>query len=191
MDGAPTQMGGVNCEMAVLFVDVVGSTALAAALPPHELVAILNDFFAAVIDVVEQHRGSVNKFEGDAVLAIFGAPHADPDCASHALAAARELNRRLNRPDADLTVGIGVSAGMAVAGNMGDPSRYEYTVIGDPVNEAARLSELAKRSGGVAVSGAALGRAHQSEALRWHVIESKVLRGRDNSTEIAVPRDDE
>jgi adenylate cyclase len=130
-----------------------------------------------VVDVVEQHRGSVNKFEGDAVLAIFGAPVPVADAAGDALAAARELNRRLNRPDADLEVGIGVSAGMAVAGNMGDPSRYEYTVIGDPVNEAARLSELAKRLGGVAVSGAALGRADQSEAQRWHVIESKVLRG--------------
>jgi adenylate cyclase len=175
----------------VLFVDVVGSTALAAALSPQELVAILNDFFAVVVDVVEQHRGSVNKFEGDAVLAIFGAPVPVADAEGDAMAAARELNLRLNRPDADLKVGIGVSAGMAVAGNMGDPSRYEYTVIGDPVNEAARLSELAKRLGGVAVSGAALGRAHQSEAQRWHVIESKVLRGRDNSTEIAVPRDDE
>ncbi|MGN6334938.1 adenylate/guanylate cyclase domain-containing protein, partial [Mycobacterium sp.] len=95
-----------------------------------------------------------------------------------------------NRSDADLTVGLGVSAGMAVAGNMGAPSRYEYTVIGDPVNEAARLTEVAKRSGGVTVSGAALGRAHQSEAQRWHVIESEVLRGRDNSTEIAVPSDE-
>ncbi|MDA3638929.1 adenylate/guanylate cyclase domain-containing protein [Mycobacterium xenopi] len=144
-----------------------------------------------MVDVVEQHRGSVNKYEGDAVLAIFGAPVPVADAAGDALAAARELNRRLNRPDADLKVGIGVSAGMTVAGNMGDPSRYEYKVIGDPVNEAARLSELAKRLGGVAVSGAALVRAHQPEAQRWHVIESKVLRGRGNSTEIAVPRDDE
>jgi adenylate cyclase len=183
-------MGGVNCEVAVLFVDVVGSTGLATALPPHEVVAMLNDFFAVVVDVVEQHRGSVNKFEGDAVLAIFGAPVPAADAAGDALAAARELNRRLNRSDADLTVGIGVSAGMAVAGNMGAPSRYEYTVIGDPVNEAARLTEVAKRSGGVAVSGAALGRAHQSEAQRWHVVESEVLRGRDNSTEIAVPSDE-
>jgi adenylate cyclase len=131
----------------------------------------------------------VNKFEGDAALAVFGAPISDPDSASHALATARELNERLNRSGAEVTVGIGVSAGIAVAGNIGDPGRYEYTVIGDPVNEAARLTEVAKLSGGVAASAAALARAGQAESRRWRVVDSKVLRGRASSTDIAIPID--
>jgi adenylate cyclase len=149
---------------------------------------MLNDFFAVVVEVIERHRGLINKFEGDAVLAIFGAPVPTDDNSGHALAAARELNRRLNPSGGDLKAGIGVSAGTAVAGNIGDPGRYEYTVIGDPVNEAARLTDVAKRCGGVVASGAALSRAQQSEAHHWHIVDTEVLRGRDESTDIAVPK---
>lgn len=188
-NGVETEMGGEKCEVAVLFVDLVGSTRLATTLEPDELVIMLNEFFAVVIDVVERHNGLINKFEGDAALAVFGAPNANAQAAADALATARELNVRLNRSDEDIKLGIGVSAGTAVAGNIGDPNRYEYTVIGDPVNEAARLTEVAKLSGGVAASGAALSRADESERRRWRVIDSKVLRGRDNPTEIAVPVD--
>ena len=186
-DGARTEMGGATCEVAVLFVDVVGSTRLAANLPPAAIVAILNDFFAVVVDVVEYHGGLINKFEGDAALAIFGAPVPTADHADRALAAARELDRRLRLSDSGIKAGIGVSAGMVVAGNIGDPGRYEYTVIGDPVNEAARLTEVAKRSGGVVASGAAVNRAQDAEARRWHIVDTEVLRGRDVATEIAVP----
>ena len=186
-DGVETEMGGAKCEVAVLFVDLVGSTRLAITLEPDEVVIMLNEFFAVVVSVVERHNGLINKFEGDAALAVFGAPNANAEGATDALATARELNIRLNRPDEDIKVGIGVSAGTAVAGNIGAPNRYEYTVIGDPVNEAARLTEVAKLSGGVAASGAALSRANESERRRWRVVESKVLRGRDNSTEIAIP----
>ncbi|MBW0018149.1 MAG: adenylate/guanylate cyclase domain-containing protein [Mycobacterium sp.] len=184
-DDVRIEMGGVNCEVAVLFIDLVGSTRLATTLDPGELVTMLNEFFTEVVGVVERNHGMINKFEGDAVLAIFGAPIPDPDGADHALATARELHLRFNR--SDIKVGIGVSAGAAVAGNIGDPSRYEYTVIGDPVNEAARLTEVAKLSGGVAASGVALSRADESESQKWRVVDSKVLRGRDNSTDIAVP----
>ena len=186
-DGEHAEMGGENCEVAVLFVDLVDSTRLAAQLPPEELVATLNVFFAIVVEVVEQQKGLINKFEGDAALAIFGAPVPTTDPAGQALAAARELNTRLKQSGHAITAGIGVSAGMAVAGYVGDPSRYEYTVIGDPVNEAARLTEVAKRSGGVVVSGAALSRAQHSEARRWHIVDSELLRGRDTPTQIAVP----
>ena len=187
--GDQIEMGGVNREVAVLFVDLVGSTRLATTLEPDELLATLNEFFAVVVNVVEQNRGLVNKFEGDAALAIFGAPVDDVDCASHALATARELNRLLNSPGAPIRAGIGVSAGKAVAGNVGHPGRYEYTVIGDPVNEAARLTEVAKLSHGVAASATALARADQTESRRWRVADSQVLRGRATPTDIAVPVD--
>jgi adenylate cyclase len=188
-DGSKIAMSGVNCEVAVLFVDLVGSTTLATKLPPEEVVQLLNGFFIVVVEVVERRRGLVNKFEGDAALAIFGAPMPLDDPAGEALAAAREMNNRLNPPGTEIRAGIGVSAGVVVAGNVGDPSRYEYTVIGDPVNEAARLTDVAKRSGGVVASGAALTKAKQSEVRQWRVIDAQVLRGRDSPTEIAVPAD--
>jgi adenylate cyclase len=183
---SPPPMGGVCCDVAVMFVDLTGSSRLAARLAPDEFVRMLNEFFAVVVDVVEQNSGWVNKFEGDAALAIFGAPAAIEDAAGRALAAARGLNERLNRNT--MRAGIGVSAGRAVAGNIGEPRRYEYTVVGDPVNEAARLSEFAKSSAGAAASGAALSRASHSEAERWRLAASCVLRGRDTTTDISVPR---
>jgi adenylate cyclase len=185
--GTHVAMESVSCEVAVLFIDMVGSTRLASSLPPAELVAVLNEFFAVVVEVVERHGGVINKFEGDASLAIFGAPVPTDDNAGRALAAARELNGRLNAPDAVIRFGIGVSAGIAAAGNVGDPTRYEYTVIGDPVNEAARLTEVAKRAGGVAASGAAVNGAEKSEAARWRIVESQILRGRETATDISVP----
>jgi adenylate cyclase len=186
-DDIQFEMGGVNREVAVLFVDMIGSTRLATILEPSELVTMLNEFFAVIVNAVERNGGLINKFEGDAALAIFGAPIPDPDSATHALATARELNTRLNPAGEQITAGIGVSAGVAVAGNIGDRNRYEYTVIGDPVNEAARLTEVAKLSGGVAASGAAVSRADDSESKRWHIVDTKVLRGREDSTAIAVP----
>ncbi|MEJ2885854.1 adenylate/guanylate cyclase domain-containing protein [Actinomycetospora aeridis] len=183
------ELGGEVREVAVLFVDLVGSTRLAATRPPQEVVEALNAFFAVVIDVVEQHDGWINKFEGDAALAVFGAPTALDDAAGCALRAGRELSRRIATELDDISAGIGVSAGEAVAGNIGDTRRYEYTVIGDPVNEAARLTEAAKEIDGcVVASGAALERAG-GEAERWQVIESRVLRGRDAETDLAVPRE--
>ncbi|UXA19242.1 adenylate/guanylate cyclase domain-containing protein [Mycobacterium sp. SMC-4] len=181
------QLGGVNCDVAVVFVDLVGSTTMALDMTPEELVAVLNRFFAMVVDIVERHHGWVNKFEGDAALAIFGAPLPIPDHAGSALAAARQLCAAISSGSLRLAAGIGVSAGTVVAGNIGDPRRYEYTVIGDPVNEAARLSEYAKSRGGVSASRSVLERAEADEAARWRFVESQVLRGRDTATDIAAP----
>ena len=130
---------------------------MALAMPPTEVVRLLNRFFRVVIEVVEDEGGFVNKFEGDAALCVFGAPAATPDPAGQALCAARRLADRLDREVPEVGFGIGISAGSAVAGNVGSEQRFEYTVIGDPVNEAARLSDLAKeRSERVLASDAAL-----------------------------------
>ena len=183
------ELGGEVREVAVLFVDLVGSTRLAYERPPQEVVAVLNAFFGVVVAVVEEHGGWINKFEGDAALAVFGVPSPLEDPAAAALRAARDLARRLDDGAAGVRAGIGVSAGPAVAGNIGDERRYEYTVIGDPVNEAARLSELAKdREGLVAASGAALARADEGEGAHWRTVDAVRLRGREADTEIAVPQ---
>ena len=188
-DGATgPPLGGEAREVAVLFVDLVGSTRLAHRRSPEEVVAVLNAFFAVVVDAVEAHDGWINKFEGDAALAVFGAPLDLDDAAGSALRTARELAVRLPDELTAVHAGIGVSAGRAVAGNIGDSRRYEYTVIGDPVNEAARLADVAKsRDALVAASGAALDRAGEDERARWGVVDAVRLRGRDADTDVAVP----
>lgn len=180
------ELGGEVREVAVLFVDIIGSTEMAFDRPPQEVVAVLNAFFTEVVDVIEGHRGWIDKFEGDAALAVFGAPDAHADPAAAALAAARDLADRLAGRDPG--AGIGVSAGPAVAGNIGDARRYEYTVIGDPVNEAARLCDVAKGlDGRVAASDAAIARAGGDEAARWGEVDVVRLRGRHRVTRVHAP----
>lgn len=184
-----TELGGETRFVAVLFVDMVGSTATAAERPPTEVVSLLNEFFRVVVDVLDRHHGFVNKFVGDAALAIFGAPLDRPDAPTAALAAARDLREAL-REVPGLDIGIGVSAGLAVAGNIGAANRFEYTVIGDPVNEASRLTELAKEEPGrVLASGSALYFAEESEQKCWISGEEVQLRGRPRKTRLARPRE--
>ncbi len=184
-----TRLGGEEREIGALFVDLTGSTSMALAMPPSEVVRILNKFFRVVVDVVESEGGFVNKFEGDAALCVFGAPVASDDPAGQALCAARHMAERLSREVPDVGFGIGISAGRAVAGNVGAEHRFEYTVIGDPVNEAARLSDLAKERGTLVVaSDAALDRASPIEAEEWERGERTVLRGRLEATVLASPR---
>jgi adenylate cyclase len=174
--------------VAVLFVDLVGSTELAAARPPGEVVQLLNRFFALVVDEVDEHGGFVNKFAGDAVLAVFGAPTELPDAAGSALRAGRALAERLREELPEAAAGVGVTAGVVVAGTIGDVRRYEYTVIGDPVNEAARLTELAKAvPGRVVASMTAVREATPSEAAHWHAGDEVLVRGRNQPTQLAIP----
>jgi adenylate cyclase len=183
-----TRLGGEEREIGALFVDLAGSTSMALAMPPSEVVRLLNRFFRVVIEVVEEQGGVVNKFEGDAALCVFGAPVASDNPAGDALRAARLLAERLDREVQEVDFGIGVSAGRAVAGNVGAEHRFEYTVIGDPVNEAARLCDLSKdRKEPVVASGAALERAGE-EAHGWQFTERTVLRGRLDATDLAAPR---
>jgi adenylate cyclase len=180
-------LGGELRECAILFVDLVGSTKLAANRPPDEVVGLLNEFFAIVVETASAHGGWVNKFEGDAALCVFGAPAEQRDAAGCALAAARDLAERLGRELPELEAGVGVSAGPVVAGNVGAKERFEYTLIGDPVNEAARLTELAKLGGGVLASEAALARAGSEEEARWRLGDEVVLRGRGRPSRLATP----
>lgn len=181
---------GANVEVAVLFVDIVGSTSLAQRHDPDEIASMLNAFFGIVAEVVDEHGGLVNKFEGDAALAIFGAPVELDDSAGAALGAARDLAHGLAEA-LRIEWGIGVSYGTVFAGNIGAERRYEYTVIGDAVNESARISELAK-SGRfpVLASGAALAASDSRDVQRsWTYIGRRALRGRSDPTQIYTPVD--
>lgn len=182
-------LGGELREVGVLFIDVVGSTALAQEKSPEDIVTMLNEFFDCVVTTANRHDGFVNKFEGDAALLVFGAPlpH-DDDAATAALRTARELAEQM--PFAGgLAAGIGVTFGTCLAGNVGAANRFEYTVIGDPVNEAARLSDLAKTTSPPAIASAdALEAARTDETQRWSPGESVQLRGRSTVTRTASPR---
>jgi adenylate cyclase len=183
-----TELGGQERDVAVLFVDLVGSTELASSKPASEVVTLLNEFFQIIVDTVNRHGGFVNKFQGDAALAIFGAPIEHPDASGAALAASRELHDDLVEVLGQTEFGIGVSAGRAIAGHIGAQARFEYTVIGDPVNEAARLTELAKlEQGHVLASAIAVSGALDAEALCWDVGEIVELRGRLAPTQLARP----
>ncbi|WP_310962750.1 adenylate/guanylate cyclase domain-containing protein [Nocardioides terrisoli] len=182
------QLGGEVRRVGVLFVDIVGSTSLAGNRPPDEVVALLNRFFDVVIEVVHRNGGWINKFEGDAALAVWGAPVPIEDMETAVLRTARELGVRLQEAVPELRAGIGVSAGDAVAGNVGAARRYEYTVIGDPVNEAARLTDLAKDVPAMVLANATMLEAAPDEAAHWEGLAPVVVRGRSTATEIATPR---
>lgn len=179
-------LGGEERHVAVVFVDVVGSTKLVSTRPPMEVVDLLNRFFAVIVEEVNTHRGLVNKFEGDAALAVFGAPTELDNPEDEALATARSIAGRLDREVPECPARIGVAAGEVVAGNVGANERFEYTVIGEPVNEAARLSELARsQPNRVLASAATIAAASEAEQRYWHLGKAVRLRGYDGKVRIA------
>ena len=190
-----SELGGETREVSVLFVDLKGSTALAEQLPPHEVVAMLNDLFTTVVTAVEAERGWANKFEGDSALCIFGAPLPLDDHAGHALRAARRVRadlRQLQRRHPGLDAGIGVATGTVVAGNVGSRQRYEYTVIGDPVNVAARLCAMAKTvPSRLLVDESSVAAVTGEERAAWMSAGPVELRGRHKTVVAYEPRAEE
>jgi adenylate cyclase len=183
---AGVQLGGERRDVSVFFVDVTGSTTLSEAMDAEAIVEKLNVLFGAVAEAASSEGGWINKFEGDAALVVFGAPITQDDHAARALRAARRLRELLDRSAerGGMPAAIGVASGTVVAGNVGAEERYEYTVIGRPVNEAARLTDLAKASDvGLLASGDAV-RASVDEAANWAYHDSVTLRGLTSMTEV-------
>lgn len=169
---------------SVLFLDLAGFSRLGEELPPERVVELLNRVFSVVVEEVDARDGLVNKFMGDAVLAVFGAPLDDPGHARHAVEAACAVAAALEREGVGF--GIGVSTGPVVAAHVGTESRFEYTVVGDAVNEAARLQELTRaREVNVLVSGATAAAMGAGDALTR--LDSVSLRGRTRPTDLYVP----
>ena len=143
---------GARREATVVFCDIRGFTSLSERLTPEQVVSLLNEFYTTAIETTFKHDGTLDKFLGDAVMCVFGAPIAHPDHAARAVktaldmrSALTELSKRRTLRDLDpFEVGIGVALGEVVAGTVGTEERMEYTVIGDSVNVAARLQENAK-----------------------------------------------
>jgi adenylate cyclase len=180
-------LGGGRREVTVLFVDLHGYTAFAETHTPEEVVAMLNRFFGVVVDIVQSEGGHVNKFEGDAALCVFGAPEDQPDHASRALRAAARLPAAYrNLPD-EPSAGIGVATGEAVAGYVGTEHRYEYTVIGDVVNVASRLCDLAKEQPTQALAAVETVHAADGAGEGWRPVGDVQLRGRTAETPVFAP----
>jgi adenylate cyclase len=138
-------------RVCVMFVDIRSFTAAARSRTPAEVVERLDDVFEILVDAVDRHNGIVNKFLGDGLLAIFGAPIDDPLEAANAVEAAREMLSAIDASNIGnpwpIRLGVGIHIGQAVAGTVGSPRRKEYTVIGDTVNLASRLESLNKEVG--------------------------------------------
>ncbi len=181
------KLGGEQRHVAVVFVDIISSTHMVTRQPADEIVDLLNRFFAVIVEEVDRHCGLVNKFEGDATLAVFGAPNHLDRPEDQALGAARAIAERLENEVSECPAGIGVAAGEVVAGNVGAKERFEYTVIGEPVNEAARLSELAKeKPRRLLASSGTVEAASDDERSHWSIGDTVTLRGHDEPTRLAT-----
>lgn len=156
------RLGGERRELSFIFTDIAGFTEMSEQLPPEELTALLNDYFDGMSDIIAAHHGMIDKFIGDAVVALFGAPTADPAHALNAIRAAAAMDafaegfRRGHMGQGLGVTRIGVHTGVASVGNFGGRKRFDYTAMGDAMNTAARLESINKALGTrVTVSGAA------------------------------------
>ncbi|MDP2398713.1 MAG: GAF domain-containing protein [Burkholderiales bacterium] len=155
LEGGDAALGGNNREVSVLFSDIRGFTTMSERLGPRETVAMLNDYFTDMVDIVFAHNGILDKYIGDMIMAVFGSVRASRNDAENAVTvgsrmmlALRELNaRRTAAGHEPIAIGIGISTGSVVAGSIGSPKRLEYTVIGDRVNLAERLQNANKYYG--------------------------------------------
>lgn len=138
---------GVEIDVSILFCDVRDFTAFAERSAAPDVVAALNALFETVVPIISRHGGHVDKFLGDGMLAVFGAPEFFDDHADRAVAAACEIVRTVNRLDATLMVGAGVNSGRVVAGSIGGAGRLNFSVIGDAVNVAARVESATRQTG--------------------------------------------
>jgi adenylate cyclase len=156
------KLGGVSQKITVLFADIRGFTRLSEHAEPEKVVQLLNKYFSAMTDIIFAHGGTLDKYLGDGLMALFGAPTATPDDATNALNAAVAMQRRVIGINADLreeglpevAIGIGLHTGEAVVGYVGSERRSEYTAIGDTVNTASRL-ESNSTGGQILLSDAA------------------------------------
>ena len=143
-----TSLEGEEVEVTIMFIDVRDFTTFAEHTPAPEVVAAINRLFETVVPIIHEHGGRVDKFVGDGLLAVFGAPRRQEDHADRALEAALEIERAVRSSSAgDLEIGIGLNSGTVVAGNVGGSGRLEFSVIGDPVNVAARVEAATRQTG--------------------------------------------
>jgi class 3 adenylate cyclase len=169
--GRHLKLGGEKREVTVLFADLRGFTLLAERLDPQDAVEIINTYLSDVVDIVFEHKGTLDKFRGDGFMAFFGAPIAYDEHAAHAVRCALALQQRLQTirfakfPELRLQMGIGINSGTVIAGNIGSERRTDYTVIGDEVNVAQRFESNAG-PGQILITGSTYERVQHAVEVR-------------------------
>ncbi len=184
-------VSGRRAEATILFSDLAGSTAIAERLAPEALTEMLNEYFEAMTDAILATGGYLDKFEGDGIMAVWGAPYPDPDHAAAACRAALRQRDRLAelRPElhrrfgVDLSVRIGVNSGPVIAGNFGSRRKFQFTAIGDTVNQAARLEPVNKDYGTIILIGEETERRIRG---RFHtrLLDRLVVMGKSHPSEV-------
>jgi len=185
---------GETADATVLFLDIEGFTALSERLAPEEVVGTLNDFYAAAAVPIEAREGTINQFLGDAIVATFNAPRADPRHAAHAVEAALDIvalcASRTFGAGHRLSVRIGINTGPMTCGLVGTPQRLVYTVVGDEVNLAARLEALNKAYGTRIIVSERTRAEAGPDAFAFEPIGDVQVRGRSTPTPVYALRDD-
>lgn len=141
---SPVELGGEEKVVTILFSDIRGFTTFCEGLPPKQVLEELNRVLSTVSNIVESHSGVVDKFQGDAVMALFGAPITNALDADNAMQTALNIVKALDAMDSRLSACVGINTGLVVAGNLGSDNRLNYSVIGDAVNLCARLESLTR-----------------------------------------------
>lgn len=183
-----TDFRGEEVEVSILFMDVRGFTAFAESTPPREVVGRLNELYDEVIPVILRHGGHANKFIGDGLLAVFGAPERHADHADRAVAAALEIARCVEERFAGaLRVGVGVNSGLVIVGTIGGGGRLDFTVIGDTVNTAARVESATRDTGdNVLITAETQGRLGDGGET-WEERPAVPLKGKAESIGLYAP----
>jgi adenylate cyclase len=178
-------------EVTVLFSDIRGFTAMSEKLKPKEVVALLNEHHALMIEVIFRNRGTLDKFIGDGIMAYFGGPLEDPAHATHAVQCAIEMQAalvslneaRTKRGESALKIGIGLNTGRVIMGDVGSARRLEYTAIGDTVNVASRIEGMTKHYG-VPLVVSKRTKEQAGSSFRWKALPSVELRGKSEVLEL-------
>ncbi len=187
-------LSGQTREITILFSDIRGFTTMSETRPPGEIVHLLNSYFSRQVEVIFRHGGTLDKFIGDCIMALWGAPLDDPKHAEHAVAAALEMERVLERFKAELgpagkefDVGIGIHSGTAVVGFIGAEQKLDYTAIGDAVNLASRIEGLTKDARSrILVSRDTVEACHN--AFQFRSRGNYKVKGRAQEVELFAPR---
>lgn len=184
-----TSLEGEEVEVTIMFIDIRNFTGFAERALAYDVVAAINRLYERIVPITHSHGGHVDKFVGDGLLAVFGTPRRQADHADQALAAALEIERCVHsRPAGELQIGIGLNSGVAVAGNVGGGGRFEFSVIGDVVNVAARVEAATRQTGDTILLAERTLELLRGAAVPLVERVGVMLRGKSETVRLYAPR---